>query len=65
VSFLVADAVSLGLRLALARFSSRSGFDFDHELRYAALDALWCTVAVALAELPERSQSLQSTSDDN
>lgn len=47
-SFLAADAISLIVRFTSARMGS--GIIFDRELHGAALDALWCTVAIAIAE---------------
>jgi hypothetical protein len=48
MSFLAADAISLLVRFCLAGMTS--GVDVDRELRGAALDSLWCTVAAAIAE---------------
>jgi hypothetical protein len=47
-SFLAADAISLIVRLAMARMTS--GIIIDRELHGAALDSLWCTLAIAIAE---------------
>lgn len=56
--FLAADAVSLIVRLALARFTS--GVIIDRELRGAALDALWCTLAIAMADRIEHGPGAEA-----
>lgn len=53
-SFLAADAISLIVRLVLARMSS--GIVVDRELHGAALDSLWCTLAIAIAEVRRRRE---------
>jgi hypothetical protein len=48
MSFLGADAVSLLVRFSVAAMTT--GVNVDRELRGAALDSLWCTVAIAIVE---------------
>lgn len=48
MSFLGADAVSLLARFTWAALTT--GVNVDRELRGAALDSLWCTVAIAIVE---------------
>lgn len=48
MGFLAADVISLTVRFTLAWRGS--GIIVDRELHGAALDSLWCTVAIAIAE---------------
>ncbi len=48
MSFLAADAISLLVRFSVAGMTT--GVNVDRELRGAALDSLWCTVAILIAE---------------
>lgn len=48
MSFLGADAISLLVRFSVAGMTT--GVNVDRELRGAALDSLWCTVAILIAE---------------
>lgn len=48
MSFFAADAISLLVRFSVAGMTT--GVNVDRELRGAALDSLWCTVAILIAE---------------